>query len=107
MTETELNALQAQCKRGYPKHMIDDSNSLHAECYGAIGWLRHRLLELEADKARLDAVEKNGWTIILYRSGRAAVVTFDDKAGHYSASNVRSAVDAAIKSLEKETPKPK
>lgn len=37
--EEETRALQAQCARGFPKHMIDDSNSLHAECLGQMGKL--------------------------------------------------------------------
>lgn len=38
----DLNAalqVMKKCQRGFPRHMIDDSNNLHAECYGIIGSL--------------------------------------------------------------------
>lgn len=47
MTDTDLNKIMSQCRCGFPKHMIDESNNLHADCYGAIGWLRNRVKELE------------------------------------------------------------
>lgn len=61
---------------------------------------------LQADRDRWDAVEKNFWTIILYRNHRAIVCTFDEGQGHYSGTTARNAVDAAIKA-NLEAPKPK
>lgn len=50
-TDTEINKIMAQCRRGFPASMIDESNSLHAECYGTISRLHHRVKELEAKLA--------------------------------------------------------
>jgi hypothetical protein len=39
----EVVKLQKKCQNGFPRHMIDESNDLHADCYGMLGRLRHEL----------------------------------------------------------------
>jgi hypothetical protein len=41
MTEAELDKLMKKCQTGHYKW--GELNNLLAECYGAIGYLRHRL----------------------------------------------------------------
>lgn len=43
MTDEELDDLMKRCQRGTARWQTDEANSLHADCYGAIGWLRHEL----------------------------------------------------------------
>lgn len=55
-TESEARAVMKRCQRGFPGHMIDESNGLHADCFGIIGKLLHeRTIQLRA--ARLEGLK--------------------------------------------------
>lgn len=51
MSEAEVEAVMKKCQRGFPRHMIDDSNDLHADCYGMIGALWAEVSKLRRWKA--------------------------------------------------------
>jgi hypothetical protein len=51
MSLDEARLLMKKCQRGFPRHMIDESNNLHAQCYGTIGALIHEVEELRHFKA--------------------------------------------------------
>lgn len=62
------------------------------------------IARLKADRDRWDAVEKNFWTLIVYKDGRTAVCTFNATTeGHYWGSSPRSAVDTAVKAQNEKT----
>lgn len=46
--KNDVRALQAKCRNGFPKHLINESNDLHADCYGTLGLL---LAELEKSRS--------------------------------------------------------
>ena len=53
MSDDEARAVMKRCQIGFPKHMIDESNGLHADCYGTIGWLLEANKELRKELAQL------------------------------------------------------